>query len=89
MPKSRNRKNHKQKAQKRAQGIRDFRRAVQKLYQSAAASRIQVPEGDPLGAQEALEYAQTSLPNSTIAQNTEIDPYPHSEIKIDPRVPEE
>jgi len=58
MPVSRNRKNHKQKAQKRANGIKDFRRAVQKLYQSAAASRIQFPEGDPLGAGEALKYVK-------------------------------
>lgn len=57
MPVSRNRKNHKQKAVARARATAEFRRGVAKMYQSAMASKIQVPKGDPLGAQEAIDYA--------------------------------
>lgn len=32
------------------------------MYQSAMASRIKVPDGDPLGAQEALNHVKMPLP---------------------------
>lgn len=76
MPVSRNRKNHKQKSAARSLGIRNFRKSVQKMYQSAMASKIQLPTGDPLGAQEALNQANDATPVLQEPRKPETDPLP-------------
>lgn len=78
MPVSKNRKNHKQKSAARSLGIRNFRKSVQKMYQNAAASRIQLPAGDPLGAQDGLNLTKDSVgsPQSPDLPQVEGDPSP-------------
>ncbi len=80
MPKSKNRKNHKQKSAARSLGIRNFRKSVQKMYQSAMASRINVPTGDPLGAQEALNFAQDGVGSLQSDDLPSVGANPSSEI---------